>query len=129
MKIINGWSPEERRKLCERTGASIELVERFCEAVDKPLYLSLPTHIKRATLHFHLANKHMAANPLPAAATLSTSTTLSTNSQPQSTTPVTTKTPATATKSRAKKSLATETTSNIEKSDNVVAIKDFRKRK
>ena len=40
--------------LGERTEQSAEAILNFCQAVDKQLYLMLPTHIKRATLHFHL---------------------------------------------------------------------------
>ncbi|MBI4850302.1 MAG: hypothetical protein HY819_00595 [Acidobacteria bacterium] len=53
-KLINGWSREEIELLCERTGCAKELVIKFCQAVDKYLYLMLPTESKRATLHFHL---------------------------------------------------------------------------
>jgi hypothetical protein len=54
MKPINGWAQAEMKLLAERTGQPDDAIERFCQAVDKQLYLMLPTHMKRATLHFHL---------------------------------------------------------------------------
>lgn len=53
-KLINGWSQEEIELLCKKTGCSKDRVIDFCNAVDKFLYLMLPTETKRATLHFHL---------------------------------------------------------------------------
>lgn len=53
-KLVNGWSQEEIELLCKRTGCSEDRVIHFCNAVDKFLYLMLPTETKRATLHFHL---------------------------------------------------------------------------
>lgn len=50
----NGWSEAEIRKLEERTGKPRSLVERFCDAVDKKLFLLLDERQRRATLHFHL---------------------------------------------------------------------------
>ncbi len=50
----NGWSEAEMRKLEERTGKSRPLVEAFCDAVDKKLFLLLDERQRRATLHFHL---------------------------------------------------------------------------
>lgn len=58
MKTINGWSQEEIHLLCEKTGCEQEKVISFCQAVDKQLYLLLPTESKRATLHFHLRGRN-----------------------------------------------------------------------
>lgn len=52
--LINGWSEREIELLCERTGCERAAVTHFCQAVDKQLYMLLPAHMKRATLHFHL---------------------------------------------------------------------------
>jgi hypothetical protein len=60
MKIINGWNEKEMQLLSERTKQPLMLVERFCEAVDKSLYLMLPEHLRRATLHFHLSPERVA---------------------------------------------------------------------
>lgn len=54
MNSINGWSPADIKLLGERTGQPVDAIEHFCRAIDKQLYLMLPTHIKKATLHFHL---------------------------------------------------------------------------
>ena len=51
---INGWSEPEIERLARRTGRPRELVERFCRAVDKRLFLMLDERQRRATLHFHL---------------------------------------------------------------------------
>lgn len=56
-KLVNGWNREEIDLLCERTGCDVETVLRFCQAVDKYLYLMLSTEGKRATLHFHLKER------------------------------------------------------------------------
>jgi hypothetical protein len=58
-KLVNGWNREEIDLLCERTGCKVETVLRFCQAVDKYLYLMLSTEGKRATLHFHLKEKQV----------------------------------------------------------------------
>lgn len=50
----NGWSEAEIKKLEERTGKPRPLVEAFCDAVDKKLFLLLDERQRRATLHFHL---------------------------------------------------------------------------
>lgn len=50
----NGWSEAEMRTLEARTGRSRPLVEAFCDAVDKKLFLLLDERQRRATLHFHL---------------------------------------------------------------------------
>ena len=50
----NGWSEAEIKKLEERTGRPRPLVEAFCDAVDKKLFLLLDERQRRATLHFHL---------------------------------------------------------------------------
>jgi hypothetical protein len=54
MKIVNGWSQEEISLLSKRTGYPEEVVLNFCQAIDKHLYLMLPTETRKATLHFHL---------------------------------------------------------------------------
>lgn len=54
MKLVNGWSQEEISLLSKRTGYPEEIVINFCQAIDKHLYLMLPTETKKATLHFHL---------------------------------------------------------------------------
>ena len=51
---INGWGADEIETLIRKTGRSRELVERFCIAVDKRLFLALDERKRRATLHFHL---------------------------------------------------------------------------
>lgn len=50
----NGWSDEEIQTLMRRTGRSRALVESFCLAVDKRLYLMLDDRQRRASLYFHL---------------------------------------------------------------------------
>jgi hypothetical protein len=66
MGIINGWSAEDIRLLGERTGQPAAAVEDFCRAVDKQLYMMLPNHIRRATLHFHLrAHAGISRFPTP----------------------------------------------------------------
>jgi hypothetical protein len=52
--VINGWSGEDIDRLVQRTGSSRELVEVFCGAVDKHLFMMLGERQRRATLHFHL---------------------------------------------------------------------------
>ncbi len=50
----NGWSEAEIKKLEERTGKSRPLVEAFCDAVDKKLFLLLDERggvEDRATVH------------------------------------------------------------------------------
>jgi len=54
VKRRNGWSEAELRMLVARTGRSRVLVEAFCDAVDRKLYLQLGERQRRATLHFHL---------------------------------------------------------------------------
>lgn len=51
---VNGWGAEEIETLMRKTGRSRELVEQFCRAVDKRLFLALDERKRRATLHFHL---------------------------------------------------------------------------
>jgi hypothetical protein len=51
---INGWTEEEVERLARRTGKPRELVEEFCRAVDKRLFLLLDERQRRATLYFHL---------------------------------------------------------------------------
>jgi hypothetical protein len=51
---VNGWTEPEIERLMRRTGRPRELVERFCRAVDKRLFLMLDERQRRATLHFHL---------------------------------------------------------------------------
>ena len=51
---INGWSDGEIERLMRRTGSPRERVVRFCQAVDKRLFLMLDERQRRATLHFHL---------------------------------------------------------------------------
>ena len=62
MKLINGWSEEDRRLLKQRTGQPPAAIEHFCQALDKQLYLMLPAHIKKATLHFHLGARKEAVS-------------------------------------------------------------------
>ncbi|MEW6731932.1 MAG: hypothetical protein AB1489_11455 [Acidobacteriota bacterium] len=54
MRFVNGWGPEDVQLLITRTGQPEEAILNFCRAIDKQLYLLLPSHIKRASLHFHL---------------------------------------------------------------------------
>ncbi len=54
MEAINGWNEADILMLIKRTGQTREAILRFCEAIDKPLYLMLSTEMKRSTLHFHL---------------------------------------------------------------------------
>ncbi|MBL8150124.1 MAG: hypothetical protein JNN15_09380 [Blastocatellia bacterium] len=54
MKPVGGWSEKDIQVLIDKTGASREAVIRFCQAVDRQLYMMLPNHMRRATLHFHL---------------------------------------------------------------------------
>jgi hypothetical protein len=54
MRTINGWTDKDIQILIARTARSEDAIARFCRAVDKQLYMLLPAHIKRATLHFHL---------------------------------------------------------------------------
>jgi hypothetical protein len=51
---INGWNAEEIDRLVRRTSKPRELVEEFCRAVDKRLFLLLDERQRRSTLHFHL---------------------------------------------------------------------------
>lgn len=51
---VNGWGADEIETLIRKTGRSRELVEHFCKAVDKRLFLALDERKRRATLHFHL---------------------------------------------------------------------------
>ena len=51
---VNGWSPEDIDILVRRTARPRELVEAFCRAVDKRLFLTLSERQRRSTLHFHL---------------------------------------------------------------------------
>lgn len=60
MGLVNGWSLAEIQILMERTMADREMVIRFCQAVDKQLYLMLPAHMKKSTLHFHLRPREVA---------------------------------------------------------------------
>lgn len=52
--MLNGWSEEEIARLVRRTRRPREAVVRFCEAVDKRLFLLLDERQRRSTLHFHL---------------------------------------------------------------------------
>lgn len=54
VRPAGGWTERDVEMLMERTGAELEEVLRFCEAVDRKLYLMLPVEMKRATLYFHL---------------------------------------------------------------------------
>jgi hypothetical protein len=54
MRTVNGWTEKDIELLIAKTGRSKEAILSFCRAVDKQLYLMLPAHIKRSTLHFHL---------------------------------------------------------------------------
>ena len=58
---VNGWGPEEVELLVRRTGKPRPLVERFCEAVDKRLFLMLTEDQRRATLRFHLGDPEAPA--------------------------------------------------------------------
>ena len=51
---INGWSEQEIERLMRRTGRPRDRVVRFCQAIDKRLFLMLDERQRRATLHFHL---------------------------------------------------------------------------
>jgi hypothetical protein len=50
----NGWSAADVERLVAKTGVRRELVEDFCLAVDKHLFMLLGERQRRATLHFHL---------------------------------------------------------------------------
>lgn len=61
--LINGWNDQEVERLIRRTGRSRELVEHFCRAVDKRLFLMLDEKKRRATLHFHLGAPSVESDP------------------------------------------------------------------
>jgi hypothetical protein len=65
MRTLNGWTEKDIQMLIARTARSEEAIQRFCRAVDKQLYLLLPEHIKRATLHFHLSPKQVNGQSSP----------------------------------------------------------------
>ena len=67
MKTVNGWTDRDIRTLIGRTGRAEEVVVRFCMAVDKQLYLLLPEHIKKATLHFPLSRSNHEVHEDPEA--------------------------------------------------------------
>ena len=60
MRTVNGWTEKDIQILIARTSRSEEEISRFCRAVDKQLYLLLPGHIRRSTLHFHLGKNSPA---------------------------------------------------------------------